>query len=133
MKTGHIALAALAVTALVSTSAPALARQAASPAGQVVQAGEPNEFVVYRYRFREDGTISVDIPSVYPPLFNGPGTWSQAADGSVTITGSDFAATNGDGEVICETWPDWPVGYETTEVPCWWNGPDPDGPFRRVE
>lgn len=128
----------LALLSALSGAAPALAQDAPpSPAGEVYQMGGPfiRARTAYRVSFDESGTLSVEVGGQSPPPFSGgEGRWVQDADGAVTITGEDLPLiASGETSVRCDVWPVFEVGAYFGDLPCWWTGPEPDGPFQRIE
>tara|TARA_R110002124_G_scaffold103566_1_gene252688 strand:- start:326 stop:760 length:435 start_codon:yes stop_codon:yes gene_type:complete len=121
------ALAACAV-ALMPFAVPAATAQAsASPSGQVYQTGFGSEttttLAIEFGRGERGGTVSITelglAPAPPPPglEFGMLGQWSQAVDGSVTVSGSLYFLPGG-GPAVCESWA---ADYSEQEETCWFS------------
>lgn len=126
--TGQVAALAACAAALVPLAAPAASAQgAASPSGQVYQTwfgAETSTRLAIEFGSGESGgTVSITelgLAPAPPPAgleFGMLGQWSQAADGSVTISGSLYFLPDG-GPATCQSWA---ADYSGQEETCWFS------------
>lgn len=126
--TGRFAVLAACAAALLPLAAPAASAQGtASPSGQVYQTrfgSETSSRLAIEFGTGESGgTVTItqlDVTPYPPPAgleFGMLGQWSQAADGSVTVSGSLYFLPDG-GPAICQSWA---ADYSGQEETCWFN------------
>ncbi|WP_091769576.1 hypothetical protein [Maricaulis salignorans] len=124
------ALAVCAAVLMPFAVPAATAQSSASPSGQVYQTrfgAETSTRLAIEFGSGESGgTVSItelgNTPAP-PPAgleFGMLGQWSQAADGSVTVSGSLYFLPDG-GPALCESWA---ADYSGQEETCWFNHND---------
>ncbi|WP_417494164.1 hypothetical protein [Maricaulis sp.] len=123
------ALAGCAVVLMPFAVPAAAAQSSASPSGQVYQTrfgAETSSRLAIEFGSGEGeggGTVSItqlDTMPYPPPAgleFGMLGQWSQAADGSVTVSGSLYFLPDG-GPAMCESWA---ADYSGEEETCWFS------------
>ena len=126
---GHIAASAALAAALLPLAMPAASAQAfASPSGQVYQTRIENltslKLAIAFGSGESGGTVTItqlDTGWAPPPPGLEVGTlgeWSQAADGSVTISGDALYFLPDGGPATCQIWA---ADYSGQEETCWFN------------